>query len=254
MCLIVFSLFEREISEKTSSKKSSLILIANRDEFFERPTRSMQWNRGILSGIDEEAGGTWFGVSKDGKFGAITNYREASKQERPMKSRGLIITNYLKKKDISAKEYFNALDKEHYDGFSLLLSDKKGVHFFSNRCERHINLKPGVNVLGNYLLNTQTNKVKKATKDFSLFLARNHNYNQEKAFKFMRSDFMEGKEVEKGISEGKELPSRFIKSSEYGTRCTTYLSVDSSGLYRVAEQNYELDGKIGSKKQFEFRV
>ena len=108
--------------------------------------------------------------------------------------------------------------------------------------------------MGNYLLNTQTNKVKKATKDFSLFLARNHNYNQEKAFKFMRSDFMEGKEVEKGISEGKELPSRFIKSSEYGTRCTTYLSVDSSGLYRVAEQNYELDGKIGSKKQFEFRV
>ena len=57
----------------------------------------MQWNRGILSGIDEEAGGTWFGVSKEGKFGAITNYREDPKQERPMKSRGLIITNYLMK-------------------------------------------------------------------------------------------------------------------------------------------------------------
>ena len=70
MCLILFAI--------NPNYEYKLILAANRDEFFERPTeRAEFWGEEekILAGKDLQKEGTWLGVSKRGRFSAITNFR-----------------------------------------------------------------------------------------------------------------------------------------------------------------------------------
>ena len=91
MCLILFGY--------KISRKYPLILAANRDEFYQRPTDRMhfwQSNPSILAGKDLDQGGTWFGVHKNGRFAALTNYRDPASIKQNAPSRGEIIIDFLK--------------------------------------------------------------------------------------------------------------------------------------------------------------
>src|SRR5699024_658534 len=93
MCLIVFAY--------KNHPKYDLILAANRDEKYDRPTRAAQcWNDDptILAGKDLSAGGTWLGINKRRKFAALTNYRDPSISRKNPPSRGHIVTEFLKTK------------------------------------------------------------------------------------------------------------------------------------------------------------
>ena len=72
MCLIVFSFKDKSpFFKQNNSSEKEFVLLANRDEFYDRPTLSMQWwggKRNILSGQDKLGGGTWFGVTKKGRL------------------------------------------------------------------------------------------------------------------------------------------------------------------------------------------
>ncbi len=76
MCLIALSVEKKK--DWNGKDSYFFIIIANRDEYHERPTTKMHWwsNNHILAGKDEEAGGTWLGTNKEGKFAAITNLKE----------------------------------------------------------------------------------------------------------------------------------------------------------------------------------
>ncbi|MGM0545777.1 MAG: NRDE family protein, partial [Bacteroidota bacterium] len=91
MCLIVFSYRQHD--------SYPLIFAANRDESYERPTRSARFwyeQPTILAGKDLQAGGTWMGINKSGEFSAITNYRDPSIQKENPPSRGKLVLDYLK--------------------------------------------------------------------------------------------------------------------------------------------------------------
>ncbi|MBU2452825.1 MAG: NRDE family protein, partial [Proteobacteria bacterium] len=150
MCLILFGYKVK--------KKYPLILIANRDEFFHRPTAPLHFwenNAGLLAGKDLEQGGTWLGVHKNGKFCALTNYRDPFLIKQNAPSRGEILVDYLESQ-IPCDAYFNVLKKNAaaYNGFNLLFGDKNGIYWFSNLKNRVERIQPGIHGLSNRFLDT----------------------------------------------------------------------------------------------------
>ena len=115
-----------------------LVVAANRDEFHARETQPAHWwddDAGILAGRDLRAGGTWMGVSRGGRFAALTNYRDPRKHRDDARSRGFLVSAFLKSA-ASAMAYLEevALDAQRYNGFSLLVHDGASLAFYSNRC------------------------------------------------------------------------------------------------------------------------
>lgn len=132
-----------------------LIVAANRDEFHARPAAPAAfWDDrpGILAGRDLEARGTWMGVSRSGKFAAVTNYRGA-REARAAESRGALVTRFLDNGQSPAAFIEDIQRKAQlYSGFNLLLSDGAELWWMSNRGGEPRKLEPGIYGLGNTLL------------------------------------------------------------------------------------------------------
>jgi len=252
MCLVVFSYIEQK--ESLKAFPGSLILAANRDEYYERPTKNMHWweSEAILAGKDLQAGGTWLAVSNDGRFAVLTNFKELANGEESLKSRGELISNYITSKGVSSKEYLENIKERNYAGFNLLLGDKEGIHYISNRSEGIEKLESGIHALGNLLLNTQTKKSIKIKNQFKELLQTNPN--EDVLLEFMRGDSGDLSNLDMAgfkETEHEEIPYRFIKSNVYGTRCTTLLTIDPNGKYKITEQNYSKKGNKTEKISYE---
>ena len=131
MCLILFSYKKH--------KKHKLILAANRDEFYSRPTEAIsRWNggSGIIAGKDLEAGGTWMGLSAGhGLVSALTNFRDPKSVKSDALSRGFLVSDFLEGKNNSPEKYLEhvSLRKDFYNGFNLIAGDENNLFYFSNR-------------------------------------------------------------------------------------------------------------------------
>lgn len=252
MCLVVFSYKEQK--ESLKAFPGSLILAANRDEYYERPTKNMHWwePEEILAGKDLQAGGTWLAVSNDGRFAVLTNFKELANGKESLKSRGELISNYIASKGVSSKEYLENFKERNYAGFNLLLGDKEGIHYISNRSEGIEKLESGIHALGNLLLNTQTKKSIKIKNQFKELLQTNPN--EDVLLEFMRGDSGDLSNLDMAgfkETEHEEIPYRFIKSNVYGTRCTTLLTIDLNGKYTITEQNYSKKGNKTKRISYE---
>ncbi|HZG41816.1 MAG TPA: NRDE family protein, partial [Longimicrobium sp.] len=157
MCLIVLAVDRHP--------RHRLVAAANRDEFYARPTAPAAWwsdAPDVLAGRDLREGGTWMGVTRDGRFAAITNYREMT-PPRTAPSRGALVADFLRGA-MEAGEYAEdvAARGAAYNGFNLLAGDGEGVFYVSNRAEGVRRLEPGVYGLSNALLDTPWPKVLRA--------------------------------------------------------------------------------------------
>ena len=203
-----------------------LVVAANRDELHARPAeRAGFWKDqpGILAGRDLEAKGTWMGVSRSGRFAAVTNYR-GGKDVNAKESRGALVTRFL----LGNSEAFveeTEKSKNSYSGFNLLVSDGKELWWLSNRDGGSRKLEPGFYALGNLLLDTP--------------------------------EVMDVKERFKGTAVAIEpmfslLATAKIVAPEYGTRCSTVLLAQRDGRRQVAERAFDLSGADSSTLRFEF--
>jgi uncharacterized protein with NRDE domain len=110
------------------SRRFPLVLAANRDEFFERPTARLGWwtapgsDTEILSGRDLSAGGTWFGLTAAGKFGLLTNIRAPSREDTQAPSRGQIIPDWLTTR-ASPDRFWVRRALTGHNGFNLIAAD-----------------------------------------------------------------------------------------------------------------------------------
>jgi uncharacterized protein with NRDE domain len=148
MCLILLAWQVRE---------PPLVVAANRDEFHARPAAPAAFwedRPGILAGRDLEARGTWMGISRSGRFAAVTNYRGA-REPRAAESRGALVTGFLDA-DMTPGEYVQALlpSSAAYSGFNLLASDGTELWWMSNRNGTPRRLERGIYGLGNALLDS----------------------------------------------------------------------------------------------------
>ncbi len=254
MCLILFALNVHE--------KYPFILVSNRDEYYNRPTqRPHFWEEyhDLLAGKDKQKGGTWMGITKTGKFAAITNYRDGKDKRKFTTSRGNIVGDYLLEKD-SINNYANTLTETSslYAGYNLLFGSFEESYYFSNKLNETQKVQDGIHGLSNAFLNTDWFKVTRGKLKFADIISRNEHPDVDELFKMMQDKTKAPDNLlpNTGVSNylEKELSPLFIKIPVYGTRSTTILLYDIDGNITLYEQSYGTFGKTGDPLKFKFSI
>lgn len=218
-------------------EQTPLCLISNRDEFYARPTESLNhWeNSPIIAGQDLQSGGTWMGVTEKGRWAVITNFRDGHDQKTYPTSRGHIISSFLKS-DLNPIRFAQQLEQNQcdYAGFNLFVGDTQQAVYMSNRGEAPQVLPKGVYVVSNGLMSEHWEKTRHLRKRFTQeFLPMLQQPNiREDELSFAVWDILEDERKiipellpNTGITREMEhlLSSTFIQSPVYGTRCSNFL-------------------------------
>jgi uncharacterized protein with NRDE domain len=128
-----------------------LVVAANRDELYARPTRPPELlGAHVAGGVDVLSGGTWLAVRRDGRFAAVTNQRALAPLVAGLRSRGLAVRELAEADDPDA--YVADLDPTHYASMNLVWGDARGVSIAYSRREGSLEierLSPGIHVLCN---------------------------------------------------------------------------------------------------------
>lgn len=230
-----------------------LVVVANRDEFHARETEAAHWweQPPVWAGRDLRAGGTWFAVTADARFAAVTNVREPGRQCADARSRGALPLAALV--DTPAVAAAAALGADQYNGFNLVVGDAGEVWCSGNRAAAATRLTPGVHALSNAGLDTPWPKVVLARKRLAERLAEDGDLEPERLFGALNDTACPPDEALPetgvGIAWERRLAPAFIVSPEYGTRSTTLLVVHADGSARVLERSFDADGrKLGDRQ------
>lgn len=250
MCLIAFA--------HRAHPGYRLVLVANRDERYARPTAPADWWRtspDVLAGRDLQAGGTWLGVDAGGRWAAVTNYREGPPGPG-LRSRGELTSRFLQA-GASPATFVEEQVAEGSDfaGFNLLAGDATSVAYGSNRGPGTQMLGPGVYTLSNHLLDTPWPKAQQAR--FKLeHVLRQPVISPESLLPVLadREPFDDHHLPVTGVGMALErlLSPAFIVGDDYGTRSTTVLLVAESGEVVFAEQNFVAGKPQGQLRLFRF--
>jgi uncharacterized protein with NRDE domain len=251
MCLILFAYRQHA--------DYPLIVIANRDEYYARPTRDAHWwqDADIFAGRDLEAGGTWLGVNQRGHFAAVTNVREPGGMKSGKQSRGALTSNYLSGTD-KAEDYLKQLENhdQDYAGFNLLLGGAQELWFYSNREHEIKPIEPGVYGLSNGRFDEPWPKLSSGKAELETLLST-------------QIDPLQLMEIltDHRVAGDHELPStgvpldiermlssRFIRSSEYGTRACSVVIMGNDESITFREQNYTDAEHSGSLVRDSFHI
>lgn len=238
MCLIVFA-YDVHPSYK-------LILAANRDEFYERPSAPADfWEDApqVLAGKDLKEGGTWLGITRQGRFAAITNFRDPTAFKINAQSRGKLVRDFLCGNQSTAKYLENiSRESEKYNGYNLILRDNEGFYVFSNRGEKQ-KLNAGIYGLSNHLLDTSWPKVLRAKKKLKAILKEKGTALEEALLTILSDRHFppENKLPATGVDKEweKVLSPIFIKSPNYGTRSSTILLFGKNGCITFVEKVFD---------------
>ena len=257
MCLILFS-WNPEATKQNPDTNNRLIVAANRDEFYLRPTQAAHFwddNDQLLAGKDLQLNGTWLGITRSGRFAAVTNFRKPDNNQYPI-SRGELCSHFLEG-DNTPAAYLQALQnrQEQYAGFNLLVGDQTTLCYYSNRSNKPPQqLEPGIYGLSNHLLNTEWPKVKTGVSAFKETISKDFDkpQAQEQALLDVLQNELQADDAvlpETGVGQAieKMLSPLFIKSSAYGTRASTIVQMKHNGEINFLELSYKSGGMPSGK-------
>jgi len=235
-----------------------LVIAANRDEFYAREAAPAHWWSGKLAGLDRVGGGTWFAVDDRGRWALVTNFREGVPRDPDAPSRGMLAGRALGDGGSAlARAATIALDGSRYHGYSLLVGDVARAAYTSNRASGALALPPGVVGLSNHLLETPWPKVVRCKARMSAWLTSGNDA-IEPLFDLLadRTAADASSLPSTGVSPDWErrLSSAFIVDPNYGTRCSTLLTVDRDGAARFVEKSFDAAGRETGEARFEFRI
>lgn len=251
------------------SRRFPLVLAANRDEFFERPTARLGWWTGhgseqeILSGRDLSAGGTWFGLTAAGKFGLLTNIRDPARQDPQAPSRGQIIPAWLTTQ-ASPDRFWVRTALTGYNGFNLVAADfaRGDCWWLSSARASPTRLESGLFALSNGTLDEPWPKVRRLKQrlgDAVSSATEQAEGNAPGADALAQVLF--GALTDTTLAADEELPSTgvglelerqlspaFIRTPDgrYGTRCSTVLITEQRGdglVTTVYERSHAIAGR-----------
>jgi uncharacterized protein with NRDE domain len=244
-----------------------LIFVSNRDEYHSRPSKSLErWpNTSVYAPRDLKGGGTWLGFTADGRWAAITNFRDGIKQiEKPI-SRGILVKDFLLS-SASPKQYAEEISHkvQTFNGFNLLVGDIESIEYISNRRESdHVFAEtltePGIYTLSNHLLNTPWPKTVSLRETFTKALVQNETVDLRDYIELLQSTETYDHERLPNTGIPSELEQKlspiFIVANEYGTRSSTAMKFNRrEHSIQILEVQYDSDGAANQKTRFNFEV
>ena len=253
MCLLSFHLKDHPTYK--------FIFTANRDEAYSRPTKEAHfWDDHpyLLGGRDLEAMGTWLGITKSGRFAALTNYREFPNQSTNKISRGNIVTSFLTS-NMTPTEFLNDIDnhKDQYDGFNVVVGSVNELYYYSNRQQKMTPIKSGTHALSNAFLNTEWPKTVLLKNNLKQHVENNEQSDIEGLLTMMNDSTIAADELLPNTGVGlpleRILSPIFIQSENYGTKSTTVILVTHDNEVTFVERTYE-KGQFLKDNQFKFTL
>lgn len=238
MCLIAFAW--------QAHPRLDLVVAANRDEFHARSTAPAHWwhePAGLFAGRDLKAGGAWCGMDRLGRFAAVTNVRNAG-NVRAAASRGLLVRDYFAgTHDAAAWAEYAHDEGEAYGPFNLLVGDRHNLWFVSNRgAVRQLHLRPGVHAISNGHWGDHWPKTEYAQNSLAAMLARDEAEPAE-LFDLLADNvpapMAELPDTGVGTAYERFLSPLFIRSRIYGTRASTVIRRDRSGVVEFHETGFD---------------
>lgn len=237
-----------------------LVVAANRDEFLDRPASPAHWwndSPDLLAGRDLEAGGTWLGLTRSGRFAALTNYRDPEQRRPGLPSRGALVRAALEAStDARTSLDHLALGSAAYAGFNLLVGDgaRLGIHESTTGAVRL--LEPGVYGLSNHLLDSPWPKLRLAREAFSAALPT---LPATTAFVDLLRDTSAVPDhhlPQTGVSLEWErwLAPAFIRAPGYGTRCSSLITLSRTGEARFTEWTWAENGSLRSSVSHRYTI
>lgn len=240
--------------------KYRAIVVANRDEFHARTAAPVAaWTDApqLLGGRDLQAGGTWFALDRQRRFGLITNYRERARARRSAPTRGRLIPDYLSTA-ASPQQYLAALedDSAGYAGFNLLLADERDLWYASNRLDRFARpLERGIHGLSNHTLDTPWPKLARLRDALATWTTA-ADADTAPLWTALgdrrRADPAQLPHTGVGPEWEHIMSAPFVLHPEYGTRCSTVLLLGRDGSVDLEERSFDAAGDETGRVQWRF--
>lgn len=262
MCLILFAY--------QAHPEYPLILLANRDEFFNRPALPAHfWEEepSLLAGKDLSAGGSWLGITRTGRLSAITNFRAPTESDGAAASRGDLVKDFLIGNQPTT-DYLESIQSNnlHYNGFNLLAGDRDSLWYQFHPEGGYEQVPRGFHGLSNARLNSPWPKVrtgiaalKQAIKHPTLNTSLG-TLDEAKLLDILTDQTPAADadlpDTGVGIEMERVLSSRFIHlpQGSYGTRASTLLSIHKLGKVRFIERTWGPDATLINTSEFEFEL
>lgn len=243
-----------------------LIFAGNRDERHARPTAPSHWWEDapqVLGGRDLHAGGTWLGITRNGRFAVVTNYREPDAPAPPgTPSRGGLAADYLVG-DVTPEAFLELLRRNghRYAGFNLLFGNREHLFYYSNRdngAAPALELEPGVYGLSNGVLDTPWPKMRRVKQALAEQAAPEREPDVEALFAALADTrpAEDGELPDTGVGLERERllsPPRIVHP-EYGTRASTVIILAEDGRVLFSERLWTPQGEPGARHEHAFEL
>ncbi|MPZ45676.1 MAG: hypothetical protein GEV05_20245 [Betaproteobacteria bacterium] len=254
MCLILFSLQHH--------RGYPVIIAANRDERYERRSAALGfWPDAphVAGGRDLEAGGTWLGITRAGRWAALTNFRQPGSHRGDAPSRGRLVSDYLLGTMAPAQYLARIEPSAHaYNGFNLLVGDLGALHYLSNCDGGARRIEPGVHGVSNHLLNTPWPKVALGRKYLQNLPLESSGAITEALLERLRDATRPADadlpDIGIGPDRERALSPPFIEAEHYGTRASTVIVVNAQGEVTIRERRFGPFGTPLGSSELDFRL
>jgi uncharacterized protein with NRDE domain len=227
-----------------------LVFGGNRDEAYERPSASAAFwtdDPQVFGGRDLEMGGTWLGITREGRVAAVTNYRDGTGGTVAARSRGELTAGFLRG-SAAPRAYLRGMapHAQDYRGYTLIVGDQEQLFAFSNRGGGIEELAPGVHGISNHLPNTPWPKVTRGKQRLKALLQAGDTELAEGLFRAL-ADRTVAPDTELpdsgvGLQRERELSPAFVAGERYGTRATTVILVSRRNEAMIAERRFGARG------------
>lgn len=237
-----------------------LVVAANRDEFFARPAAEAAWwkdAKNVFAGRDLEAGGTWLGLGRDGRFAGLTNFRDPPRNRNDAPSRGALVADFLTGNESTAAALARLQAQgPRYNAFNLFVSDGDSLGIYESASGSARVLEPGIYALSNHLLDTPWPKVTAGKSRLARALRA---LPDDTPLRELLRDDRPAPDAalpRTGVSLAWErmLSSAFIRAPGYGTRCSTVITRDRYGWMHVTESTWNDVGLESGRVVERFQV
>ena len=252
MCLIVLAWRARQ--------GLPLLVAANRDEWRERPAAPAHWwpdHPRIFAGRDLQARGTWMGVTRGGRFAAVTNFRDPADRRSTARSRGELVTQFLLS-DAEPRAFMVSLVSRaaDYNAFNLIAGDGHSLWYFGSRAGVASEIQPGVHGLSNHLLDEPWPKVVRARAAMQEALTQPDPSDDLFSLLADRTEAPEDALPKTGVAPEWErrLSAPLITGEDYGTRSSTVIAVAAFGAISFEERTLGAAGNVVRKHRESVRV